>query len=237
MSNILVTGGGNGLGAAFVAVLRRHGHCVVNFDHEDGNDVRVSDYADIAGLLRDEQGTIEGDPKLDILINCAGVNIINWLENFTEENWDKVMDVNAKGIYMMTRACLPMLIESKGTVVNVVSNAAHMPMTCSLAYNASKGAAHIMTLQLARELTRKHGITVFGIAPNKLHGTGMSDDIDRQVVETRGWTKEYAQEYQLKGLLSGEETPPEAVAEFLAFLLQDKVHHKYLTGTVIPYGI
>ena len=46
-----------------------------------------------------------------------------------------------------------------------------MPMTCSLAYNASKGAAHIMTLQLARELTKKHGITVFGIAPNKLKGT------------------------------------------------------------------
>jgi NAD(P)-dependent dehydrogenase (short-subunit alcohol dehydrogenase family) len=174
--------------------------------------------------------------ELDVLINNAGVNLIDWLENFEEHQWDEVLDVNAKGIYMMTRALLPKLIESKGTVVNIVSNAAHMPMTCSLAYNASKGAAHIMTLQLARELTKKHGITVFGVAPNKMSGTGMSDSIDDQVVATRGWTKEYAQQYQLNGLLTGEETPPRAVADFIAFLLQDKEHHKYLTGCILPYG-
>ena len=150
--------------------------------------------------------------------------------------WDKVMDTNAKGIYLMTKMLLPTLIKNKGTVLNIVSNASHMPMTCSLAYNASKGAAHIMTLQLARELTKKHGITVFGIAPNKLSGTGMSDSIDEQVVKTRGWTKEYAQEYQLNGLLAGEETPPERLAEFVAFLLQSKEHHKYLTGCILPYG-
>ena len=171
-----------------------------------------------------------------MLINNAGVNLIDWLENFEEDMWDKVMDTNAKGIYMMTKACLPSLIRRKGTILNIVSNAAHMPMTCSLAYNASKGAAHIMTLQLARELTKKHGITVFGIAPNKLKGTGMSDAIDDQVVKTRGWTKEYAQQYQLNGLLTGEETPPQRLAEFVAFLLQSKEHHKYLTGCILPYG-
>ena len=42
--------------------------------------------------------------------------------------------------------------------------------------------------------------------------------------------------YQLQGLLVGEETPPEAVAEFLAYLLRNKDNHKFLTGTVIPYG-
>ena len=172
-----------------------------------------------------------------MLINCAGVNLINWLENFSEEDWDKVMNTNAKGIYKMTQACLPMLIESKGTVLNVVSNAAHMPMTCSLAYNASKGAALIMTKQLARELTKKHGITVFSVSPNKLKGTGMSDSIDEQVVATRGWTKEYAQQYQINGLLAGEETDPKVVAEFIAFLLHSKDRHKFLTGCDIPYGL
>ena len=136
----------------------------------------------------------------------------------------------------MTQAALPHLIAAKGTVVNIVSNAAHMPMRCSLAYNASKGAAHIMTLQLARELTPKYGITVFGVAPNKMHGTHMSDSIDKQVVLTRGWTKEIAQHYQLSNLLAGEETPPACVAEFIKFLLQSKEHHKYLTGCVLPYG-
>ena len=228
MSNILITGSSSGLGKAMFDKLEEQGHSVHGFNIEDGNDVRE------ANALKE---VLEITPfDIDILINNAGVNLIDWLENFEEDMWDKVMDTNAKGIYLMTKACLPSLIKSKGTVVNIVSNAAHMPMTCSLAYNASKGAAHIMTLQLARELTKKHGITVFGIAPNKLSGTGMSDSIDEQVVKTRGWTKEYAQEYQLNGLLAGEETPPERLAEFIAFLLQSKEHHKYLTGCILPYG-
>ena len=222
MSRILITGAAKGLGKAMKEKLISQGHKVYGFDMKDGNDIRNPELSEI--------------PDIDILINNAGVNIINWLEDFEESDWDKVMDTNAKGIYMMTKACLPKLIYNKGTVVNIVSNAAHMPMTCSLAYNASKGAAHIMTLQLARELTKKHGITVFGIAPNKLSGTGMSDDIDNQVVATRGWTKEHAQQYQLNGLLTGEETPPERLAEFVAFLLQSKDHHKYLTGCILPYG-
>tara|TARA_R100001510_G_C7639444_1_gene197146 strand:+ start:435 stop:1109 length:675 start_codon:yes stop_codon:yes gene_type:complete len=223
MSNILITGTGKGLGKAMKEELEKQGHSIIDYNLEDGNDVRIT-----KDLIMWE--------NIDVLINNAGVNLIDWLENFEEDMWDKVMDTNAKGIYMMTKACLPSLIRRKGTILNIVSNAAHMPMTCSLAYNASKGAAHIMTLQLARELTKKHGITVFGIAPNKLKGTGMSDAIDDQVVKTRGWTKEYAQQYQLNGLLTGEETPPQRLAEFVAFLLQSKEHHKYLTGCILPYG-
>jgi len=223
MSNILITGTGKGLGKAMKEELEKQGHSIIDYNLEDGNDVRTA-----KDLIMWE--------NIDVLINNAGVNLIDWLENFEEDMWDKVMDTNAKGIYMMTKACLPSLIRRKGTILNIVSNAAHMPMTCSLAYNASKGAAHIMTLQLARELTKKHGITVFGIAPNILKGTGMSDAIDDQVVKTRGWTKEYAQQYQLNGLLTGEETPPQRLAEFVAFLLQSKEHHKYLTGCILPYG-
>jgi len=225
MSRILITGSSNGLGRALTKELAWYGHDIIEYDIVNGLDVRFP-----------PEEFIDSIGSLDVLINNAGVNIIDWLQNFKESDWNHVMDTNAKGIFMMTKACLPMLIESKGTVLNIVSNAAHMPMTCSLAYNASKGAAHIMTLQLARELTKEHGITVFGVAPNKLKDTGMSADIDRQVVKTRGWTREFAMAYQLQGLLTKEETPPAAVAKFICYLLQDKEHHKYLTGTVIPYG-
>jgi NAD(P)-dependent dehydrogenase (short-subunit alcohol dehydrogenase family) len=229
MSIILITGSSNGLGAAMVRSLEAYGHTVIGYDIEHGLDVRNPD---VSVLEK------RGIDKVDVLINNAGVNLIDWLEDVTDADWDAVMDINAKGIFKMTQAFLPYLLrgEGHGAVLNIVSNAAHMPMTSSLAYNASKGAAHIMTLQLARELTRKHGTTVFGVAPNKLKGTNMSDDIDEQVVRTRGWTKEYAHEYQIKAMLSGEETPPETVADFIAYLLMDKDHHKYLTGTIIPYG-
>ena len=231
-SNILITGASSGLGKAMAQKLEDDGHFVIKFDLKDEHDVRD---ANSITRFRDKISGI-GGVDIDVLINNAGVNIIDWLENFDEEQWDEVMNVNAKGIYLMSREFLPSLMRTKGTILNIVSNAAHMPMTCSLAYNASKGAAHIMTLQMARELTKNYGITVFGIAPNKLSGTGMSNSIDQQVVKTRGWTEEYAKEYQLNGLLTGEETPPELLAEFIAYLLKTKQNHKYLSGCILPYG-
>lgn len=229
MSSILVTGSANGLGKAIVDVLRSHGHNVYEYDIEDGYDVLNPSNETIK--LVDSCG------GLDVLINCAGVNGIDMLEDVTEDLWDRVVDTNAKGIMKMSQAFLPMLSASSGTILNIVSNAAHMPMTSSICYNASKGAALIMTKQMARELTRRHGITVFSISPNKLRDTNMSRQIDAEVVRTRGWSIEEAQRYQLAGLLSGEETDPKQVAEFIAFLLQDKAHHKALTGCDIPYGL
>lgn len=225
MSKILVTGSGAGLGKAIAAALRRDGHEVFDFDRKRGNDVRYP-------------GTSYGLPpeRLDVLINCAGINKTAWLEDLEHDLWDEVLDINAKALYRMTQWALPELIKSRGTVLNIVSNASHMPMTTSLAYNASKGAAHIMTLQMARELSKKHNITVFGISPNKLKGTEMSKDIEDQVVALRGWTREYAEQYQLNALLAGEETDPVQLAEFIAFLLHNKPRHKYLTGCVLPYG-
>lgn len=222
MSNILITGSSTGLGKEMYDHLRACGHTVFEYDIKDGLDVRAPN--------------LDGIEKLDVLINNAGVNFINWIQNVKEVDWDAVMDINVKGMFMMSQACLPLLLASKGTILNIVSNAAHMPMRCSSAYNASKGAALILTKQMARELTPQ-GITVFSISPNKLAGTEMSDSIDEQVVQTRGWTKEAAQKYQLQGLLTGEETPPEKVAEFIAFLLSTKDNHKYLSGVDLPYGL
>jgi NAD(P)-dependent dehydrogenase (short-subunit alcohol dehydrogenase family) len=223
MSKILVTGSSSGLGAALVTILRSAGHEVFEFDIKNNDDVRFP-------------GARPLPKELDVLINCAGINKTGWLEEFSEPEWDDVMDINAKGIYKMSKYLLAPLIASKGTILNIISNASHMPMTTSLAYNASKGAAHIMTLQLARELTKKHGITVFGISPNKLAGTGMSKDIERQVIRTRGWTAEFAQQYQLNALLCGEETDPIELAQFIGYLLSSKERHKFLTGCVLPYG-
>lgn len=225
MSKVLVTGSGAGLGKLICAALRRDGHDVFEFDRKKGNDVRFP-------------ATTYGAPpeRLDILINCAGINKTAWLEDLDQDVWDEVMDVNAKGIFRMTQWALPELIKSHGTVLNIVSNASHMPMTTSLAYNASKGAAHIMTLQLAHELGKKHGITVFGISPNKLKGTEMSQDIEDQVVALRGWTREYAAQYQLAALPAGEETDPAQLAEFIAFLLSNKPRHKFLAKCILPYG-
>lgn len=211
----LVTGWQSGLGAAIKVALEREGYEVLPW----------------IGDVRSPKNLPD---ELDVLVNCAGINGINWLPDVTEKEWDDIVDTNAKGIFMMTQALLDPLTASRGTVLNIVSNAAHMPMRCSAAYNASKGAALILTKQLARELAPT--ITVFSVSPNKLKGTGMSRAIDDQVMATRGWSREEAVRYQLAGLLTGEETPPFRVAEFIGFLLSSKERHKYLTGCDIPYG-
>jgi NAD(P)-dependent dehydrogenase (short-subunit alcohol dehydrogenase family) len=224
MSKILVTGGAAGLGKAIVENLMAWDHDVISFDTKFGHDVR------------DPQGTYGNCPDLDVVINCAGINITGWLQDVSDKDWDDTMDINAKGIFKLSKWALPSLIKSKGTIINIVSNASHMPMTTSLAYNASKGAAHIMTLQLARELTKAHGITVFGISPNKLRGTNMSKDIETQVMRHRGWTREFAAQYQMNSLLAGVETEPSVLAEFIGFLLSNKQRHIFLSGCIIPYG-
>jgi NAD(P)-dependent dehydrogenase (short-subunit alcohol dehydrogenase family) len=215
----LVTGAQSGLGAAIVPHLMMAGYFVISYDLSLGLDVCHP------SLIPD---------NLDVLVNCAGINRIAWLKDVKEEDWDDIMHTNVKGMFLMTQACESALRRSAGTVLNIVSNAAHVPMRCSAAYNASKGAALILTRQLARELAPD--ITVFSVSPNKMKGTAMSEDIDRQVMLTRGWSAEQAAQYQKSGLLCGEETPVEAVAEFIGWLLQDKEHHKYLAGCDLPYG-
>lgn len=233
MRHVVITGASSGLGAAIkTALLNPDSYeddfCIYDLSLTSGIDIRDK-------MLIQQFRKRHMFSKIDILINCAGVNHIEFIPKLAEEEWDRVMDTNAKGIFLVTQALLPHLKD--GTILNIVSNASHMPMTSSLAYNASKGAAEIMTRQMSRELIKTHNITVFGISPNKLKDTGMSAYIDAKVCELRGWTPEQARNYQLASLPAGEETDPEVLAEFIAFLLSKKERHKYLAGTVIPYGL
>lgn len=223
----VVTGAASGLGAAVANRLRDEDVHVIPYDLNGVPSQDVTDPTRVLPEWVEENG-------LDVLVNCAGVNHQDWLEDLKPEDWDRVMDVNAMGIYRMTQMLLPHLRQANGTVCNVVSNASHVPMRCSAAYNASKGAAAILSKQMARELAPD--VTVFAVSPNKLEGTGMSEDIDRQVQRTRGWSAEEARRYQLAGLLTGKETPVEHVAEFMAWLLVKPYRNKHLAGCDIPYG-
>jgi NAD(P)-dependent dehydrogenase (short-subunit alcohol dehydrogenase family) len=226
----IVTGHTSGLGKAITKELEGYGFGVIGWSLESGVD--VSDEQSVRSAVK---GVF---PPIDLLVNCAGVNYINWHEDTPIEEWDRLMDTNARAPWLIAKE----LIKANGfmssaTILNIVSNASHMPMTNSAAYNASKGAAHILTQQMARELIKTKNITVFGVSPNKLKGTGMSEYIDGRVCDLRGWTPQEAADYQLKSLATGEETDPALVAEFIGFLLSTKSRHKFLNGCIIPYGV
>jgi len=85
MARILVTGSSNGLGKEIVKALNEAGHDVIGYDIADGCDVRTPDPAFIEQL-----------DTLDILINNAAVNKIEWLENFSEADWDRIISTNER---------------------------------------------------------------------------------------------------------------------------------------------
>jgi NAD(P)-dependent dehydrogenase (short-subunit alcohol dehydrogenase family) len=220
---ILVTGSSHGLGLAIFTALSSMGHDVIGYDLANGEDVVYPD------------SWVSELETLDGLINCAGINHNEWFADIHHDSLDRLMQVNAFSMVYMTQHVLPQLTASKGFVINIVSNAAHMPMTSSLAYNASKAAALMITKQMSHELSKSHGLTVFSISPNKLEGTEMSKQIEANVIATRGWTAEYAKEYQSKSLVHGLETPPEQIGQFISNILQTGAW-KYMGGTDIPFG-
>lgn len=224
----IITGASSGLGAEIREALYKDGS-FSNIANWSLPYVDVTDEASVKSAAR-----MLPYKSIDVLINCAGVNHIEWVEKLQEEDWDRVMDTNAKSIWLTAKHVATKM--QGGTILNIVSNASHVPMTTSAAYNASKGAAAILTKQLNRELKKTHDITVFAISPNKLKNTKMSEYIDARVCELRGWTREQAKQYQIASLASGEETDPKTLAEFIAFLLSTKERHKYLAGCDIPYG-
>ena len=222
----IVTGGEGGLGRAIVTELRMMDYNVVSWDIVNGVDVTS------AGNICEEVGELPFK-NLDVLVNCAGVATLSPIEKSSIDFWNS-MAVNAYGILNTTRELLPML--HGGTICNIVSDAAHRPMTYSLPYNASKAAALMMTKQMARELKKTHDITVFSVSPNRMKCTGMSASVDKQVAKLRGWTDEEVMRKQSEGLASGMETDPAMVAEFVAFLLSKKERHIYLNGCDMQYG-
>ncbi len=252
---VAITGANSGLGLALLKELMSIGIQVIPINGPDhgpgGYDLTDADHVFAASETIKEQTddyckrmSIDREEVYPILVNCAGINYIEWFDKASWESYDKLMDLNLKAPLMLVQSLLedfpftghPEWFKGTGAVVNIISNASHVPMTNSVFYNASKGALHIATLAMARELRKTHGICVFGVSPNKMSGTQMSSYIEERVPGLRGWTPEQAAAYQLSALPAGEETPPEAIAQFLGFLLCKPENHKYLTNTVIPYG-
>lgn len=172
--------------------------------------------------------------KIDVLVNCAGINAIAKIKDMDPETFNEVMEVNVFGIFNMVQSLFNQL-DKGGTVCNIVSTAARQPMRYSSAYNASKAAAEMLTRQMARELS-EYGITVFGVSPNWMRSTTMTERTFRQLKEIRGWTDEDIEKAQTS-TLAGELTPPEHVAEFVCWLLEEKHRNKYLTGGILEYGV
>ena len=172
--------------------------------------------------------------NIDVLVNCAGDNHMDWAENISYYDYNRVMTINLHAPIFLTTTLVPLL--KGGTVLNITSMGARKCFRTSMPYNVSKAGLVMATKQMAREFTRKHNMTVFAVSPNQIKGTGMTSDNLNRICSLRGWTPEEAESYRKAGSMIDEETPCEVIAEFIAHLITDKDRSRYISGVEIQYG-
>jgi 3-oxoacyl-[acyl-carrier protein] reductase len=178
----LVTGGGTGTGRAIALELARRGiNVVVNYSRsrqeaeQTASEVRelgvaclvqAADVSDDAQVRLMVENTIKQFGRLDYLVNSAGITVfvdLADLEGLKAEHWDRIFDVNVKGIFFVCRAASPYLKQSRGSIVNITSIAGLNGQGSSIAYAASKAAAISLTKSLARVLAPE--VRVNSVAP------------------------------------------------------------------------
>ena len=168
----LVTGGSRGIGAAIASQLAGAGARVITCARrtEESGDSIQADLSTLAGIDALAAAVRERTDRLDVLVNNAGATWGAPLDEYPEDGWDKVMDLNVKGIHYTTAALLPLLRaaaaqDDPARVINIGSiDGLIAPMTENYAYSASKAAVHQLTRHLAKRLAGEH-ILVNAIAP------------------------------------------------------------------------
>lgn len=137
-----------------------------------------ADLSSEAGCRQLAEALGEREPRLDVLVNNAGATWGAPLEEFDDAAWDRVLNLNVKGVFHLTRFALPLLRAASGPddparVINVGSiDGIHVPMLETYSYSASKAAVHQLTRHLARRLAPE--VTVNAIAPGPFESKMMA---------------------------------------------------------------
>jgi len=174
----IVTGGASGFGAEITRAYAREGAKVVIFDLNADGAKKVADEIGASAVAHGGSVAKKADVdaavklavdkfgKLDVVVNNAGWTFRNKpMLEVTEEEFDRVFDVNVKAIFLMTNACVPVMKKQKsGRIINIGSTAGVRPRPGLTWYNASKGAVNLMSKSMAVELA-PDGIRVNCIAP------------------------------------------------------------------------
>ena len=176
----VITGAGSGIGKAIAIMFAKQGAIVniIDWSEENGSAVAseinngggkakffkcdVSDQKNVLSVFQ-QIGT------LDILVNSAGVAHVGKAETTSEEDFDRIMIVNVKGVYNCIYAAIPLLKKSNGgSIINIASVAALVGLPDRFAYSASKGAVVSMSMSVAKDYL-KENIRCNSISPARIH--------------------------------------------------------------------
>ena len=191
----IVTGASSGIGRAAAMVFAKNGHIVVavgrnekelsalgkSINSKKGSiKIHLADVTEYTQLDRIVTETIDNFGRIDVLVNSAGIIKNGTIETTTLDEWDKMMNINLRSVFVLSQKCVPYLTETKGNIVNVSSVAGPRAFPNLLAYSVSKSAVDQLTRCSALELAGK-GVRVNAINPGvvitNLHKrAGMDDD-------------------------------------------------------------
>ena len=225
MSTVVITGGSRGIGAAAVKLFAQKGYRVF-FLYEKEHDAAKAvceatgaqafccDVADAEAV----KAAFAQIGHVDILICNAGIVYTGLMSPMEESQWDRIFDVNVKGIYHCVNAAMGAFLQThSGCIITVSSMWGQVGASCEAAYSATKGAVIALTKALAQELGPS-GIRVNCVAPGVIQ-TDMCANVDPQIMD------------ELK-----EQTPvgrlgmPEDVAKAMLYLADAE----FVTGQVLP---
>ncbi len=225
MSNVVITGGSRGIGAAAVELFAAKGHHVY-FLYEK-NHAAAAAVAEKTGAtaiccdVADKQAVYNAFEQIgdvDILICNAGIMHFGLMSSMEEADWDRIFAVNVKGIYNCVSAAMPSFLKKQaGSVITVSSMWGQVGASCEAAYSATKGAVIALTKALAKELGPS-GIRVNCVAPGVIL-TDMCANVEPEILA------EMATETP-----AGRNGTAEDVAKAMEYLASAD----FITGQVLP---
>jgi 3-oxoacyl-[acyl-carrier protein] reductase len=235
----IVTGGARGIGAAIAEAFVKEGATVAVADvrpEADSSEILAGLHAnqDQAIYLQTDVSSQEQVQsmvdrvlarfgQIDVLVNNAGICGQVVLAEMPVEEWDRIMGVNLRGVFLCTRFVLPhMLAQGHGKIISIASNLGQIGGTEMVHYSASKGGVIAFTKALAREISTK-GVQVNAIAPGPIW-------TDMMKLETDEWRNQKLSELALGRFGQAYEVAPTAV-----FLASDDSSF-YVGQTLSPNG-
>ena len=239
----VVTGGGSGIGRAVAELFASQGATVAIIELNQSAADDVAEGIKAAGYnaealacnvtLQNEMinvfnGIAERHGGIDILVNCAGIAHIGKLDTTSEQDFDKVYNVNVKGTYnSMLAAIAHMRKKQKGAILNLASIASSVGLPDRFAYSMSKGAVVTMTLSVARDYI-KEGIRCNCISPARVH----TPFVDGFLKANYPGQEEAMFDKLSKTQPTGRMAQPKEIAQLALYLCSEEA--SFITGTDYP---
>jgi meso-butanediol dehydrogenase/(S,S)-butanediol dehydrogenase/diacetyl reductase len=237
MNVVLVTGASSGIGAAVAIAFAEAGWSVMAAGRDEG---RLGEVADVSENISTWTGeleestdcdeliadTIDEFSGLDCLVNAAGVLIRSNTEDTSDEDWRDTLSINLDVPFFLSRAAIPHLMTTEGSIVNIASNWGLTAGNRAVAYCASKGGLIMMTRAMALDHAAD-GLRINAICPGGVDTPMLIGEIQEQGGDVAGYLSDVAAESP-----NGRIATPEEIAGLALFLASDAASH--MTGTAIP---